>query len=117
MKALLKKLRDDYVINQVQKAELPVFEAGPARRYRVTFIGRVQMVGFRLEVCEMAKRLELTGYCKNLDNGNVLAEFQGSEQKIMYLISFMETLKRIKIRKKTIEEVDVDRKEMEFLRH
>ena len=68
------------------------------------------------EVCELAKRLGLTGFCRNLENGDVMAQLQGSENKITYLISFMETLKRIKIENKVIEELEVDEKETEFLK-
>lgn len=116
MKTILKKIRDNYVIHQVQKAKLPVFETNPMKRYRIIFSGRVQKVGFRLEVCELAKRLELTGFCKNLDNGNVMAELQGPDNKIKYLISFMESLKRIQINHKVMEELDVVEKERGFLR-
>ncbi|MBQ9991783.1 MAG: acylphosphatase [Lachnospiraceae bacterium] len=77
-------------------------------RYRVLFSGRVQKVGFRLEVCELAVRLGLTGFCKNLENGDVLAEFQGTEEKINFLISFMESLKRIRITNKVMEKLEVD---------
>lgn len=106
--------RDNYVINQVQRLQLPEFKADDVRRYRVTFSGRVQKIGFRLEVCELAGKLGLTGLCKNLENGDVLAELQGSENKIKYLIAFMESLKRIKIKKKVIEELELDTKEMDF---
>lgn len=108
------KFRDDYVIRQVEKLQLPVFPSDDVRRYRVIFSGRVQKVGFRLEVCELTKRLNLTGFCQNLENGDVLAELQGQDNKIQYLISFMESLKRIKIENKVIEELEVDGKETEF---
>lgn len=108
------KFRDNYVINQVQNLKLPEFESDSIHRYKVIFSGRVQKVGFRLEVCELAKRLELTGFCKNLENGDVMAELQGAYNKITYLISFMESLKRIKIKNKVIEELEVDKNETEF---
>lgn len=108
------QVRDNYVINQVQRLQLPAFEADNVRRYRVTFSGRVQKVGFRLEVCELAGKLGLTGFCKNLDSGDVLAELQGPENKVKYLITFMESLKRIKIKNKVIEELEVNTEEMEF---
>ena len=76
-------------------------------RWHVIFSGRVQHVGFRLEVCELARRLELTGWCRNLENGDVLAEFQGPTERIDFLISFMESLKRIKIREKSMEELEL----------
>ena len=50
----------------------------------------------------------------NLEDGDVLAELQGSEERIDFLISFMESLKRIKIRNKQIEEVDVRPDEKTF---
>ena len=114
LKDTFKKIRDDYVIHQAQAAELPEFAAGTTRRYRVKFSGRVQKVGFRLEVCELAKRLGLTGWCRNLENGDVLAEFQGPTERIDFLISFMESLKRIKIREKTVEEVELIHGEVGF---
>lgn len=116
LKENFKRFRDNLVINQVQQAKLPEFEESPVRRYKITFSGRVQKVGFRLEVCEFAKRLQLTGYCKNLDNGDVLAELQGQDDKIQYLIMFMESLVRIKIRNKVVEEMEVLDGEVEFLR-
>lgn len=76
----------------------------------------LQRVGFRLEVCEIEKRLELTGFIKNLDNGDVMAEFQGPENKIMYLISFMKSLKRIRINNKVVEKIEVERKDRGFMR-
>lgn len=106
-KVKFKQFRNDYVINQVARADIPELPAGAVHRYRVRFSGRVQRVGFRLEVCELAKRLELTGWCRNLDNGDVLAEIQGPTERIDFLISFMESLKRIKIRNKAMEEIDV----------
>ena len=45
----------------------------------------------------MSKRLNLVGYCKNLENRDVVAELQGEEDKIIYLLSFMNSLKRIQI--------------------
>lgn len=108
------EIRNNYVINQARKARLPEFTPESVRRYRITFSGRVQKVGFRLEVNELAKRLGLTGYCKNLENGDVLAELQGPDNKIKYLVSFMESLKRIKIKEKVIEELEVNMRETEF---
>lgn len=107
LKESVKKFRNDYVIRQVERLELPEFVAGTTRRYRVRFSGRVQKVGFRLEVQELAVRLKLTGWCENLPNGDVLAELQGPTERIDFLISFMESLKRIKIRDKQVEEVSV----------
>ena len=43
----------------------------------------------------------------NLENGDVLAEFQGTGERIDFLVSFMESLKRIKIRSKQVEELEL----------
>lgn len=107
IKTYFRQLRDNYVIRQVQSAVLPEFSDGPTIRRRIRFSGRVQKVGFRLEVCQLAGRLGLTGWCMNLEDGDVLAEFQGSAERIDFLVSFMESLKRIRIRDKRVEPLDV----------
>ena len=116
LKDKFKKIRDGYVINQVKTAILPSFESDVIKRYRVIFSGRVQKVGFRLEVSELAKRMNLTGFCRNLESGEVMVELQGASNKIEYLISFMENLKRIKIKNKKMEELEIDTTEREFLK-
>lgn len=116
LKSKFVEIRDNYVINQVKKLKLPEFKSDTIRRYEVIFSGRVQKVGFRLEVCELAKRLELTGFCKNLENGDVMAQLQGPDNKIKYLISFMESLKRIKIENKVMKELAVDDEMAEFVK-
>lgn len=110
----LKEWRSQYIIDQVHGVDLPEFKDQESKRYRITFRGRVQNVGFRYEVYQMAKRLGLTGYCKNLDNGDVLSELQGPQDRIDFLISFMESLKRIVIDEKIIEVIDLDPKETNF---
>ena len=105
IKKALKSIRTRYVIRQVQQAAIPAFAPSEIRRYRVLFSGRVQKVGFRLETTELARRLGLTGFCKNLPTGDVFAEFQGEADRIHFLISFMESLKRIHITGKTTEEL------------
>lgn len=105
LKQKLKKFRDDYVIRQVARLTIPVLDTGDLRRYRITFSGRVQKVGFRLEVAQLAARLQLTGFCQNLESGQVVAELQGPQQRIAFLLSFMESLKRVRIRAKQVEEL------------
>ena len=116
IKKKLKQIRDEYVIRQVDGIDLPDFSGGEVKRYRICFRGRVQRVGFRLEVCQLAGRLGMTGWCKNLENGDVLAEIQGDPEKIRFLISFMEHLKRIRIDEKIVEELEILADETEFSR-
>ena len=74
MKNVLKYLRDQYVIRHAAGIRIPDFAPDDVRRCQILFKGRVQKVGFRLEVSELAQRLQITGYCQNLENGDVLAE-------------------------------------------
>ena len=97
-KMIFLSLRDGYVSRQVRQAKLPDFPSSPIRRVRLTFRGRVQKVGFRQEVSELAARLSLTGFCQNRPDGSVLAEVQGPSNRIEFLIHFMGSLKRIQIR-------------------
>ena len=50
----------------------------PMKRYYIIYKGQVQGVGFRWRLVQIANKYNLTGYCKNLSNGNVEAEVQGS---------------------------------------
>lgn len=43
----------------------------------MVFYGEVQCVGFRYTALQIARKLGLTGYVKNLDDGSVEAEVQG----------------------------------------
>lgn len=116
IKQFFKTQRDNYVIRQVQRAKLPPFPHSPFRRYEVRFSGRVQKVGFRLELSLLAQRLGLTGQCQNLASGDVLAQIQGPDAKIHYLLAFMESLKRIQIRRKTVVPMAPVPEETGFLR-
>ncbi|MBR3228615.1 MAG: acylphosphatase [Erysipelotrichaceae bacterium] len=52
------------------------------KRMYVVFIGRVQGVGFRYTVYHTARCYHLTGYVRNMGNGNVETEVQGTEENI-----------------------------------
>ncbi|MCJ8007206.1 acylphosphatase [Lederbergia wuyishanensis] len=54
MKAL-KKLRDDYVIWHANNINFPEFDSSTLVRKKVTFSGRVQKVGFRLNYLPLLK--------------------------------------------------------------
>ena len=57
--------------------------AGPAPERRgLLFSGRVQGVGFRVTVQQIARRNELTGFVRNVPDGRVEAEIQGSTAQI-----------------------------------
>lgn len=51
--------------------------------------GRVQGVGFRYSTKRVAEQLELSGWVKNLPDGNVKAVAQGSPQKLAKLETWL----------------------------
>ena len=110
----LKKLRDEYVINQVKHIKLPYFETSAIVRKRTIFSGRVQKVNFRLEIYELSKRLNLTGWVKNRNDKNVEAEIQGENEKIIFLIKYMKSLKRASVHDLVINEITIINIETDF---
>lgn len=52
------------------------------KRFYVVFTGRVQGVGFRWTLINIAHKHNITGFCRNLDNGNVDAEIQGNSDNL-----------------------------------
>ena len=114
IKLWVKKVKNSYVINQANNAKLPPFAPDDMVRRHYIFKGRVQKVGFRIELIELSKRLGLTGWVNNLPNGDVEAEIQGPKNKIDFLVLFMESLKRIKIIFKEVNEIPLVEEEREF---
>lgn len=47
------------------------------------FSGRVQGVGFRYHTLQLAKGFEVSGHVKNLSDGRVLVEAEGSEDEVI----------------------------------
>lgn len=58
-------------------------DAGRVLRYRLRFTGRVQGVGFRWTNQGKANELGATGWVKNLDDGSVALEFQGTASQLI----------------------------------
>lgn len=55
---------------------------------RVLIFGRVQGVFFRTSAKRLAKQFGLTGWIKNLDNGQVEAVFEGSPKTMEKMIAW-----------------------------
>ena len=55
-------------------------------RARVIFKGKVQGVWFRANTQMKARQLNVSGWVKNLDNGDVEAVFEGLEDSVKELI-------------------------------
>ena len=47
------------------------------KRYYIIYSGQVQGVGFRWRLTQIARKYNLTGYVRNLSNGDVETEVQG----------------------------------------
>jgi len=58
------------------------------RHYNITVKGHVQSVSYRFATLAKAIKLGLTGYVKNLPNGDVYIEAEGNEEKINKLIEW-----------------------------
>lgn len=84
-------------------------------RMKVTFTGRVQGVGFRYFVQLNAINYNLTGWVKNLSNGDVLLEVQGNNDTIN---KFLNIIKRgngfSKVIDMSITSLPVNLKEKKF---
>ena len=111
---VLKKMREDYVIWHANRIKIPEFVSDTQYRTKGIFSGRVQKVGFRLEIDCLAQRLNLTGWVKNLEDGSVEAELQGGESKIQFLVHCMESLKRASVKNVTMIAVPIIKDDKNF---
>ena len=110
---LFKEFRDRYMRSSIEKLDFPEFPPDENKRYKIIFSGIVQGVGFRYESWLIAEKLKLTGFAENLASGDVYMEVQGPKNKILHLIKCLESIKRISISRKTIDELPL-KEETEF---
>ena len=54
---------------------------------RYCFIGKVQGVGFRYRVLQIASEIPIRGWAKNLDNGQVELVVKGDKENIAHLVA------------------------------
>ena len=59
------------------------------KRYYIVVCGRVQGVGFRYTMQSNAVKLQLTGWVRNMENGNVEMEVEGEDETITNFIRAM----------------------------
>jgi acylphosphatase len=52
------------------------------KQIHARFTGRVQGVGFRFTVCRIAERFAVTGFVRNLSNGEVELVAEGAEPEL-----------------------------------
>ena len=78
------------------------------KRYYIVFSGQVQGVGFRYTTSHLANNLQLTGWVRNMSNGNVEMEIQGDQVKIDKLLGHLFNKSRwIIIDDYSIKELDI----------
>ncbi|RKX29842.1 MAG: acylphosphatase [Verrucomicrobia bacterium] len=65
-------------------------EPPPVFHLTAHFSGRVQGVGFRYTVYQVAKEFEVSGYVRNLADGRVCLEAEGRQSEVE---SFLETVR------------------------
>mgnify|MGYP001127252651 FL=1 len=75
-------------------------------RKRILFYGRVQGVGFRYSSYTEANLIGLTGWVRNLSDGTVEMEVQGTKEKIQQLIENISSQRFISIEYKKEEQIE-----------
>lgn len=84
-------------------------------RFSIIFEGRVQAVGFRYFAFKSAQHCRLTGFARNLRNGNVEVEVQGSDEQIsLFLGIIREGNGYISVSHYSMTKIDLHPDEQEF---
>ena len=83
-------------------------------RWRVRCFGKVQHVGFRYTAMYIAKRLDLTGWVRNLADGSVLLEAQGSTTQLRNFLIQLKSQKHLHITKSAIAVLPLQEGEKDF---
>lgn len=77
-------------------------------REHIIFSGRVQGVGFRYKVTQLAGHYGLTGWARNEYDGTVTVELQGMEEEIEWIIQSLGQDRYIRLD-------EISRKRVEYL--
>lgn len=83
-------------------------------RRHILFMGRVQGVGFRYQAQNAASQLGLTGWVRNLADGSVEAEVQGSEAAVRQFFALLGNNRWIQIRETRVEDIPLKEGEKKF---
>jgi acylphosphatase len=76
---------------QTAGSKLPVLFTMPDVHHETVFFsGHVQGVGFRYSVLQVAKEFEVTGFVRNLADGRVQLDAEGTEADVAAFISSVE---------------------------
>ena len=83
------------------------------KRYYIIYEGIVQGVGFRWRLMTVANKYNLTGFCRNLSNGNVECEVQGNDVD-EFVKETIKSERFVKVYDYSIKEIPVDEQERIF---
>ncbi|WP_306483216.1 acylphosphatase [Anaerococcus sp.] len=83
-------------------------------RLKINFKGRVQGVGFRFHSLRIATDLNLTGNVKNLYDGSVEVNVQGSTENIDAFVRELYKQRFVRIESKDISKIDIKNDEKSF---
>ena len=83
------------------------------KRYYIIYKGRVQGVGFRWWLAQIARKYDLTGYCRNLYNGDVEVEIQGDKVD-EFLEESLKPQHFIDVEDYALKSIDIDTHETTF---
>jgi acylphosphatase len=74
---------------------------------RAIFEGRVQGVGFRFSVKEIAQGFDVVGWVANLPDGRVQLEVQGTKEEVeQFLEAILQSYLRSHIHRQSIQVID-----------
>ena len=76
-------------------------------RRHIFFYGRVQGVGFRWHAVSKARLLGLTGWVRNLSDGSVEMEVQGTQTRIGELLGYLYEQRYIRIEDIKTEDMEL----------
>ena len=110
----INKYRKQFLINQINKIDLPNFKKSDIVRKNFTFNGKVQGVGFRVEALGMANHLDLVGWVKNKKNGDVELEIEGDTNKVNYMVNYLSSIRRAPLKNLDVLDKEVLNKEKDF---
>ena len=79
-----------------------------ARRERIVYGGRCQGVGFRWTSQSIARRLGLTGWVRNLEDGTVEMEIQGEEEQIDRVIMSINADRYVSVERMDVKTIPVE---------
>ena len=81
-------------------------------RYKITITGEVQGIGYRYFVVNEAQKLKITGWVRNLSNGNVELLAEGEKNVLENFVSILKTKHRwAKVDDMKILETEIAKKE------